>query len=139
MIGDFNTKSSNWYLNDITSFEGSQIEFLASQFVVSQVITEPTHILGNSKSCIDLIFTLQPNMIMDSGVHPSLHSNFHHQIIYAKFELKVFYPPPYERTMWRFSRANSDHIKKSSTYSIGNLRLIISMSMSRFLFLMKQL
>ena len=28
MMGEFNVKSSNWYLNDITSFEGSQIEFL---------------------------------------------------------------------------------------------------------------
>ena len=90
MIGDFNAKSSNWCLNDITTFEGSQIEFLASQFAMSQVINEPTHILDNSKSCIDLIFTSQPNMIMDSGVHPSLHSNCHHQIIYAKFDLKVF-------------------------------------------------
>ena len=25
MISDFNAKSSNWYLNDVTSFEGSQI------------------------------------------------------------------------------------------------------------------
>ena len=33
---------------------------------------------------------------MDSGVHVSLHSNCHHQILYAKFDLKVFYPPPYE-------------------------------------------
>ena len=113
MIGNFNAKSSNWYLNDVTNFEGSQIEFLASQFAMSQVINEPTHILDNSKSCIDLIFTSQPNMIMDSGVHPSLHSNCHHQIIYAKFDLKVFYPPPYERTVWHFSRANSDHIKKA--------------------------
>ena len=113
MIGDFNAKSSNWYLNDITSFEGSQIEFLASQFAMSQVINEPTHILDNSKSCIDLIFTSQPNMIMDSGVHPSLHSNCHHQIVYAKFDLRVFYPPLYERTVWHFSRANSDHIKKA--------------------------
>ena len=113
MIGDFNAKSSNWYLNDVTSFEGSQIEFLASQFAMSQVINEPTHILDNSKSCIDLIFTSQPNMIMDSGVHPSLHSNCHHQIIYAKFDLKVFYPSPYERTVWHFFWANSDHIKKA--------------------------
>ena len=103
MIGDFNAKSSNKYLNDVTSFEGSQIEFLASQFAMSQIINEPTHILDNSNSCIDLIFTSQPNMIMDSGVHPSLHSNFHHQIIYAKFDLKDFYPPPYERPMWHFS------------------------------------
>ena len=139
MIGDSNAKPSNWYLNDVTSFEGSQIEFLASQFAMSQVINETTHILDNSKSCIDLIFTSQSNMIMDSGVHPSLHSNCHHQTICAKFDLKVFYPPPYERTVWHFSRANSDHIKEQSTYSIGNLRLITSMSTSRFPFLMKQL
>ena len=48
---------------------------------------------------IDLIFTSQPNMIMNSEVHPSLHSNCHHQIVYVKFDLKVFYPPPYERTV----------------------------------------
>ena len=30
MVGGFNAKSSNWYLNDTTSFEGSQVEFLAS-------------------------------------------------------------------------------------------------------------
>ena len=78
MIGDFNAKLNNWYLNNITSFEGSQIEFLASQFAMCQVIKEPTHILDILKSCIDLIFTSQPNMIMDSGVHPLLHSNCHH-------------------------------------------------------------
>ena len=78
-------------------------------------------------------------MITDSGVHPSLHSNCHHQKMYAKFDLKVFYLTPYERTVWRISRANSDHIKKPLTYSIGNLRLTISMSVSWCLFLMKQL
>ena len=113
MIGNFSVKSSNWYLNYVTSFQGPQIEFVASQFAMSQVINEPTHILDNSKSCIDLIFTSQPNMIMDSGVHPSLHSNCHHQIIYDKFDLKIFYLLPYERIVWHFSRANSDHIKKA--------------------------
>ena len=44
MIGDFNTKSRNWYLNDTASFDVSKIEFLASQFAVSQAINEPTHI-----------------------------------------------------------------------------------------------
>ena len=41
IIGDFNAKFCNWYLNDITSFKGSQIEFLASQFTMSEVIKEP--------------------------------------------------------------------------------------------------
>ena len=103
MIGTFNAKSSNWYLNDITSFKDSQIEFLASQSALSQVINEPTHILDNLKSCIYLILTSQPNMIVDSGVHPLLHSNCHHQITDANFDLKIFYSPPYEGTVWHFS------------------------------------
>ena len=66
---------------------------------MSQVIKEPNRILDNSKSCVDLIFTSQPNITMDTGVHLSLHSNCHHQIIYAKLDLKVFYSPRYERTV----------------------------------------
>ena len=51
-------------------------------------------------------------MVIDSGVHASLHSNCHHQMIYAKFYLKIFYPPPYEKTVWHFKHADSDHIKR---------------------------
>ena len=112
MIGDFNAKSKQWYKIDITSFEGSQRQLITSKFGLSQIITEPTHILENSKSCIDLLFTSQPNMVMDSGVHASLNPHCHHQIIFAKFNLKVFYPPPHERTVWHFFQANSDLIKR---------------------------
>ena len=59
MIGDFNAKSKDWCSSDITSFEGSELDFLTSQFGLSQIIKEPTHILDNSRSCIDLIFTSQ--------------------------------------------------------------------------------
>ena len=50
---------------------------------------------------------------MDSGVHASLHPHCQPQIIFAKFDLKVFYPPPCERTVWHFSQANFDHIKRA--------------------------
>ena len=113
MIGDFNVKSKDWCSIDITNFEGSELDFVTSQFELSQIIKEPTHIPNNSESCMDLIFTIQPNMEIDSGVHAPLHSNCHHQIIYAKFYLKIFYPPPYERTVWHFKHANSDHIKRA--------------------------
>ena len=43
IFGDFNAKSSNWYLNDITSFEGSQIQFHVSQIAMSQAIKGPTY------------------------------------------------------------------------------------------------
>ena len=51
--------------------------------------------------------------VIDSGVHASLHPHCHNQIYFAKFDLKVFYPPLYERTMWHFSQANSDRIKRA--------------------------
>ena len=51
-------------------------------------------------------------MVMNSGVHASLHPHCHHQIIFAKFDVKAFYPPPYERTVWHLLQANFDHIKR---------------------------
>ena len=63
---EINGKEKSAKLNIMNLLEGSQIEFLASQFAMPQVINEPIHILDNSRSCIDLIFTSQPNMIMDS-------------------------------------------------------------------------
>ena len=48
MIGDFNAKSKQWCKIDETSFEGTQIQLLTSKFGLSQITTEPTHILENS-------------------------------------------------------------------------------------------
>ena len=82
----FNTKSSNWSSNDTTTAEGAQLDYFTSLYGMKQVIIEPTHILESSASCIDLIFTNQPNIVMDSGVHLSLHEKCHHQIIYSKLK-----------------------------------------------------
>ena len=120
MIGDFNAKSKDWCSIDVTSFESSELDFLTFQFGLSQIMKEPTPILDNSRSCINLkfkilhkLFTFQPNMAIDSGVHASSHSNCHQQIIYVKFDLKIIYPPPYEKTVSHFKHANSDHIKRA--------------------------
>ena len=113
VLGDFNAKTSLWYNNDITTYEGSKIDGVTSQFGLEQIIKEPTHIIGNSSSCIDLIFTNQPNLVMESGVHSSLHSNCHHHITFAKFNLKIHYPPPYEREVWHYQRANVDQIRQA--------------------------
>ena len=63
----------------------------------SQLINEPTHILTNSTSCNDLIFTDKPGLLLDFGVHSSLHPDYHHQIIYSAFNLNICNPPPYQR------------------------------------------
>ena len=112
-IGDFNARSSKWWVNDKTTQEGLLIEELLAQFGLSQVINKPTHIFQHFSSCIDLLFTNQQNLITDLGVHPSLHSNCYHQIIYGKFNLKVFYPPPYERHIWHYEHAKVDMISRA--------------------------
>ena len=60
------------------------------------------HVLDNTSSCIDLIFTSQSNLITESGVHPYLHPNCHHQTVYVKFNLQNFFPPPYLREFWHY-------------------------------------
>ena len=95
---------------------------MTSQFGLQQLIKEPTHILTNSSSCINLFFTSQPNLAMESGVYSSLHQNCHHQIIYAKINSKVRYPPPYEREIWHYQRANVDQIQRAiEQFSWGKL------------------
>ena len=46
----------------------------------------------NSFSCIDLVFTDQPNLSVKTGVHESLHLNCHHQIVQSSFNLNICYP-----------------------------------------------
>ena len=82
IIRDFNAKSSNWSSNDRTTAEGAQLDYLTSLYGMKQIITEPTHILENSSSSKDLIFSNQLGLITDSGVHPTLPSKCHQQIIY---------------------------------------------------------
>ena len=112
-IGDFNAKPKCWYCNDNTTSQGKALENVTSQFGLHQVIKEPTHILHNSSLCIDLIFASQPNLIIESGVHPSLHPNCHHQLIYAKFNLQIYYPPQYYREVWHYNDANTELIRRA--------------------------
>ena len=96
VAGDLNIRSSSWWSDDIDTIEGTITDGLY------QIIDEPTHILPSFASFIDLIFTNQPNFVINSGVHPSLHQNCHHHIIFAQIDLKVYYPPPYKRLFWDY-------------------------------------
>ena len=46
-----------WYNSDIAIFEECKVDMATSQLSLSQMIKEPTHILSNSDSSFDLIFT----------------------------------------------------------------------------------
>ena len=113
ITGDFNVRSTNWWKNDLPTSEGTQVDSLTTSYGLSQVISDRTHILPNSSSCIDLIFTNQPNLVTESGVHQSLHPKCHHQIVFAKLNLKVEYLPLYERLIWDYKNADIPSINRA--------------------------
>ena len=73
ITGDFNITSINSWKNDLSTSESTQVDSLTTSYSLSQIISDPTHILPNSSFFIDLIFRNQPSLVTESGVHPSLH------------------------------------------------------------------
>ena len=118
VLGDVNATLQGWHQNnittfevykiDITTFEVYKIDITTSQFSLRQIIEEPTHILNTSASSIDLIST---NVVIHFGVHPSIHPNSHHQVVFAKYNLSIFYAPPYNRLVWHYQQVITNHIK----------------------------
>ena len=82
---------------------------------LTQLISEATHFFRDDckPSCIDLIVTDQPNLVLESGVRPSLDKTVKHQITFCKMNFKI--PPlsKYVRTIWHFNRANVDSINRA--------------------------
>ena len=113
ILGDFNARLKSWWKSDIDKTEGTKIDAVTSSYGLQQLISQPTHLLVNSSSCIDLIFTDQSSLVVDCGTHPSLHPNCHHRIVYCKLDLKIVYPPPYQRHVWDFKSTNIDLIRKA--------------------------
>ena len=113
ITGDFNARSVSWWSNDINTTEGLKLSSMSSSVGFTQLINEPTHIQSSSSSCIDFIFTDQPNLSVNCGVQASLHPNCHHQIVYSRFNLDIYYPPPYQRLIWDYKKADATKIRKA--------------------------
>ena len=66
IAGDFNGHAQLWWPLSDTTPEGSSIEEMASLQGLSQLIKDPTNFEPNKNpSCIDLIFTDQPNLVLE--------------------------------------------------------------------------
>ena len=111
VFGDFNAKSNNWCKNDITSHEGSMIDAVTSNYGLHQLIQEPTHILNSSSSCIDLIFTSQPNLVLESAVHSSLHPSSSGRL--WKISFVYFVSTTLRKNCWFYKKANLELIGRA--------------------------
>ena len=112
--GDFNAHSQLWWPGVDTTHEGTTIDELFTKLGLSQIISEPTNFEPHKNpSCIDLLVTDQPNIILESGTRSFLDSYCHHQIIHCKVNFRIPPPLPFERKIWHYNRADSAAIKRS--------------------------
>ena len=110
--GDFNSRCKQWWPEDNEDHQGIALDEFIESNALFQLIDQPTHILENSKSCIDLIIINQPSFV-DFGVYPSLFRSCHHEIIFGKVAVSVPHPPPYKRRMWDYKVADVSSIRES--------------------------
>ena len=103
VTGDFNGCSPQLWENNTENEEGKIFEPLTSDLGLHQMISEPTHLMGQSRSCIDLICTDQPNLFLETDVHPTLHEQCHHQKAYGKLDVNNLAHPTYTPRIWFYN------------------------------------
>ena len=75
---------------------------------LNQLLKEPTNFEPNKNpSYIDLIFTDQPNCVIESGTRPSLDNFCHHQITYCRMNFQIT-----SSIIWHYDRANIPLIRR---------------------------
>jgi hypothetical protein len=103
--GDYNAHHKDWYHKDTTNEAGITLKEILDKHSLHQLVTEPTYIVSNACTCVDLVYTDQPNLITQNSINPSLHKNCHHQVNHFQLNLICSPPPPYQRFIWHFGRA----------------------------------
>ena len=113
---DFNAHSINWWSDGDSNTEGTQFNILFSELGLSQLISEPTHFREHCRpSCVDLIICDQNNLVIGSGVRPSLDPVCNHQITFCKLSIKIPRIPPFQRLVCQFDQANHRLIHRAMT------------------------
>ena len=66
ITGDFNARTLCWWSGDVNTSE--ELKLLSPTFAngIFQLMNEPTHLQTSNSSCIDLIFTDQPSLSVNS-------------------------------------------------------------------------
>ena len=112
ILRDFNCRSNSSWEGNISTNEVSNLESVSSSHLNFTSLSQIQHIIPKFSSCIGLIFNDQSNLVIDIGVHSSLHVNST-IIAYCKLNLKIVFPSPYECLVWNYKEANNTEIRKA--------------------------
>ena len=66
-LDDFKAQTKGWHSLGKTTYESTRMDDITSEFGIEQLIHEFVHITGENPSCIDYIFSYQPNLVVKFG------------------------------------------------------------------------
>ena len=86
-----------------------QLNNLLLKWILINYLMKP--LILNRIKTHHLIFTDQPNCVIESGTSPSLDNFCHHQITYCRMNFQLP-STPFERKIWHYDRANISLIQR---------------------------
>ncbi len=77
LIGDFNAKSSTWFNLQMNNALGIRLQGFVERNHMKQLINEPTRVVGNAISLLDLVITNCENLVDSCGVSAPICNSDH--------------------------------------------------------------
>jgi len=112
IMGDMNARNQKFWDGDITNTEGRAIHSIFTQLGMKELISEPTRCVGNTQSCIDLIFTNNQSLVSLVGTKDKISEKCDHLPIFAYLTIKTRTPCSYKRWVWDFKRGDYDKFRQ---------------------------
>ncbi len=110
-LGDMNGRNVLFWNGDKTNTEGRALYASFNSLGFDNMIHEPTRIVGDTKSCIDLLFTNNPFMFSKIGVREKIVEICDHCPIFATMEYNYARPQCYKRWVWNFDKGDYDKFR----------------------------
>ncbi len=110
-IGDMNGRNSLFWCDDITNTDGRILNCTYETHNYEQMIHEPTRVVENTKSCIDLIFTRNPHIFSEVGTRDKIAPICDHHPIYGILKSTLKKPKCFKRWVWDFKRADFEQMR----------------------------
>ncbi len=111
-LGDMNGRNSLFWNQDIANTEGRALLASFIQHEFDHFIHEPTRIVENCVSCINLMFTKNPFVFRTVGTHDKIVDICDDCPIYANLNYTYKKPECYKRWVWNFKNGDLEKYQK---------------------------
>ena len=120
LVGDFNSKNSDWFCGDNTNSNGLHLKELMDRLDMYQLCDEATHLncAGEPASLLDLGFTNVPHLFKSQAtVSPPVSTSDHLPVIFHTcLQHQPYTPTNHHHLRWLFSHKDKEQMMNSFSF-----------------------